>query len=99
MLYDVTAMDEHLLTDGRQGLDIYTKIRGPCADSKVKCWPGCNALNDYEGACLPRATSGIISDAAERRAPRGLCARVAQPAMLIDRTLTARSFRGSWAAH
>ena len=66
MLYDVTVMDEHLLDrwEGKE-LDIYTKIRVrvQTLEGEVLAW--LYALNDYEGACLPRATS-IISDAAEK---------------------------------
>lgn len=100
MLYDVTAMDEHLLDrwEGKE-LDIYTKIRVrvQTLEGEVLAW--LYALNDYEGACLPRATSGSSLMPPKRRAPpRTMCASCAtghahrsDP----DRTF----FPGSWAAH
>ena len=71
MLYDVTAMDEHLLDrwEGKE-LDIYTKIRVrvQTLEGEVLAW--LYALNDYGG--LPSARYlRIISDAAEKAgAPR-----------------------------
>jgi len=67
MLYDVTAMDEHLLDrwEGKE-LDIYTKIRVrvQTLEGEVLAW--LYALNDYEGGLPSARYLGIISDAAEK---------------------------------
>ncbi|MBK9433716.1 MAG: gamma-glutamylcyclotransferase [Micrococcales bacterium] len=67
MLYDVTAMDEHLLDrwEGKE-LDIYSKIRVrvQTLEGEVLAW--LYALNDYEGGLPSARYLGIISDAAEK---------------------------------